>query len=370
MLREALLKIHLYVGLAAGAVLAVMGATGGILAFDGYYDRWLHPALWRVVPQARTIGEAALVETVARRFPESQIESIEIGDRDSAQVFSLGDRTVFVDAYSGGILGSRRKSEAGSFVSSVRRIHTRLGAGYTGRLVVDYATILSLVLIPSGLCLWWKKKTWTVTRGRSWRRVTWDLHSTLGIYSMAFLLVLSASGFFLAFDDSLFWVARSTPQPVPRRVSSVLPAGADPKALDIGVGNALATADRVFPNVATSRIRFPNAETAPYVVEKRNSEWIAGSAPSSVIVDRYSGAVLRVDDARRFTRGYRAYRINLALHTGTLIGLPGRVLLAISSLLLPVLAVSGMLIWLRKRPAKQAGPNPAIAKQNEFAGKY
>jgi uncharacterized iron-regulated membrane protein len=370
MLREAILKIHLYLGLAASAVLVTLGGTGAVLAFDGYYDRWLNPALWRVVPHPRVVGEAALVETVARRFPESPIQSIRLGDMDTAQVFALVDRTVFVDPYSGSILGSRRKSEERPFVSTVRRIHTRLGGGYTGRLIVDYATVLSLLLIPTGLCVWWKKKTWTVAWGRSWNRVNWDLHSAIGLYSVPLLLVLSASGFFLAFDDSLFWVVRSTPQPVPRRVLSLPGTSSGRKALDIGVGNALAAADRVFPNLPTSGIRFPNAETAPYVVEKRSSEWIAGSAPSSVLLDRYSGAVLRVDDARAFTRGYRAYRINLALHTGTLIGLPGRVLLALASLLLLVLAVSGALIWLRKRPFKRAVPNPAVIRENEFAGKY
>ena len=109
------------------------------------------------------------------------------------------------------------------------------------------------------------------------------------------------------------------------------------------VDEALAAADRVFPELPTTRIRLPGGPLSTYVIEKYSPQWIAGSARSAAFIDRYSGEALRVDNARLATFGYRAYRINMAIHTGEILGLPSRIVLAISSLLLPLLSITGIL---------------------------
>ena len=117
-------------------------------------------------------------------------------------------------------------------------------------------------------------------------------------------------------------------------------------------------------------------------LDAMTDEEITAAALSDPDNPPFTEEELQILDDVNFLRGVRdatglsqakfaeAYRINLALHTGTLIGLPGRVLLALASLFLLVLAVSGALIWLRKRPFKRAVPNPAVIRENEFAGKY
>ncbi len=93
-MRKLLLKIHLYAGLVAAAFLIVLGVTGSILAFENYYDQWLHPTLWSVAPQSRRLSEQQLVDTVQRRFAPVLVATVGLGGGGAAQVFTLTDNVV------------------------------------------------------------------------------------------------------------------------------------------------------------------------------------------------------------------------------------------------------------------------------------
>ena len=80
MMRKILLNVHLVVGLLAAVVLVIVGLTGSILAFDGYYDGWLNPSLYRATPQAHRISEASLQSNVHRRYASVAIERIDMAD--------------------------------------------------------------------------------------------------------------------------------------------------------------------------------------------------------------------------------------------------------------------------------------------------
>jgi uncharacterized iron-regulated membrane protein len=44
--RAILLRIHLYLGLAAAVFLLILGLTGSVMAFENDVDHWLHPGLF------------------------------------------------------------------------------------------------------------------------------------------------------------------------------------------------------------------------------------------------------------------------------------------------------------------------------------
>jgi hypothetical protein len=89
MIRKSWFNVHLVLGLLAAVVLIIVGLTGSILTFDGYYARWLNPSLWRPTPQAHRISESSLQNTVQRRYASAAIERIDIADSNSAHVFTL-----------------------------------------------------------------------------------------------------------------------------------------------------------------------------------------------------------------------------------------------------------------------------------------
>jgi uncharacterized iron-regulated membrane protein len=48
------------------------------------------------------------------------------------------------------------------------------------------------------------------------------------------------------------------------------------------------------------------------------------------------------------SQGYRVIRFNRSIHTGDIFGLPSHILVSVSSLLLVVMVVTGLVIWWKK----------------------
>jgi uncharacterized iron-regulated membrane protein len=86
-------------------------------------------------------------------------------------------------------------------------LHDNLLSGSTGRLVNGVGAVAVFLIALTGLVIWWPGvRTWrrslSLRRGVGWRRFTWDLHSAIGFWSFAFVLVFAASGIYLCFPDA------------------------------------------------------------------------------------------------------------------------------------------------------------------------
>src|SRR5438270_778863 len=106
------LKLHLWLGLASAAFLIILGATGTVIAFESYVDRWVHPSLWYVNVSGPPLPEAQLIQGVEQRFAPATVKSLTIARRTNlAQVMQIaapgkavdagaaGGMLVFVDPY-------------------------------------------------------------------------------------------------------------------------------------------------------------------------------------------------------------------------------------------------------------------------------
>lgn len=105
------------------------------------------------------------------------------------------------------------------FVSSLLDLHDNLVAGEGGRAVNGFGAIATLVLVTTGMVIWWPvggkwRRSLTVPRGLSWPRTTWHLHSAIGFWTSAFTLVFALSGAYLCFPETFQSVAdRIEPAP-------------------------------------------------------------------------------------------------------------------------------------------------------------
>lgn len=344
-MRRFWLNVHCYVGLTAGAFLVVIGLTGSILAFQGDYDRWLHASFWRVQPQATRLSEQDLLDRVEHRFAV-RAQQIDCYDDRTSQVFVLTDgRTVFVNPYNGAVLGVRAAASAvDEFVALIEELHVLLLSGNTGEWIVDVSAATLLVLLPTGFYLWWDKKRLAIKWGASWRRIIWDLHNVTGFYAFVLIFLLAVTGFFLAFETSLYWIVRSqpwNPGSLPRSALIDEARSIPTPKLDA----LMRTADRALPAAKTYEVDLPMTSTSSVRVLKRGPG-LAGH--STVYLDRYNGRILRVDDLGELPRAYRAHFINQAIHEGTIIGLPSKVLMSLASLALIVSVVTGCIMWWKR----------------------
>src|SRR5690348_3029693 len=138
-MRKLLFNLHLYGALFVGIFVVIIGVTGSIMSFEEDLDRMFHPGLFRVQPQGQLMPASALLEAAARAFPGQKIGNIRFPqDRASSAVFvAAGPRQVFMNPYTGAILGSRSPATA---LSTVHMVHLRLLMGPSGATVVASVT--------------------------------------------------------------------------------------------------------------------------------------------------------------------------------------------------------------------------------------
>jgi uncharacterized iron-regulated membrane protein len=117
-----------------------------------------------------------------------------------------GQRSVAmqVDDYDGRVLPA--SADTAGWMGWVKTLHVSLLSGAAGKNVSGYASLLTALLLLSGLQLWWPpawrqlRARLTLKRGAGAKRMTHDLHNVFGIYSFLLLLVVTLTGTVLVFN--------------------------------------------------------------------------------------------------------------------------------------------------------------------------
>lgn len=336
--RGLLMWIHLVLGLTGAIVLGIVGVTGAYITFQVPLERWLNPV--PRVAVGRDAPDILAMVAAAESRGGSPATSLEVRPAGEAAVVLLRDRTtVFVDPASATVVGSRPRRFASLYnlTRVMRGLHASLLLGPKGRLVVTFVTLEALLLVLTGLWLWWRKKAW---RFGPWRgspfRVSWDLHSASGIWFAAPVLAMVVTGLLLAIPSPIYRMAGAEPAPW---LDSPGSASAGPSAEAIPLARAIAVADSAIPGVPVSGLAMPPGPRGSFGVRKGNT---------TVFVDRFTGGLVEVRANRQPTTGDAAFHYVETLHTGEAFGIPGRAIMTIGSLMLAVMTVTGVILgWKR-----------------------
>ena len=358
-LRKVVLQIHLYLGLAAGIFLVILGLTGSIMAFEGDIDHWLHPELWYVTPGPRPLPENDLISTVQNRFPGARVLAVQFFRAPNlAQLMQLTDGTaVYINPYDAAVLGDAvGLSTSDRALGYIHQLHLRLvpdprsapKLAAAGKIVVSFAGLFLCLLVPTGVTLWWRTKrtsiNWkTAVWKQPWFRVCFDAHHLIGIYASLFLWIAAFTGIMIGFDfgeTTFYRITRSSRPARPQSFASVPIPGADPIMAD----QVLGIARGAMPNATPAVLVLPVRKAGSFTVLMRVPEETSEAVHSSVTIDQYSGKVLSVRSYLKDSTGYRWIRFNRSIHTGDVFGLPTHILFSLSSLLL----VAMVIIWWKK----------------------
>lgn len=362
-------------GLAVGLFLVITGLTGSALVFRHEIDTALNPRLLRVTPAERRAPIQPIVDRVARVFPDETPTRVRMPQRaDGTYEFWLGsapDLYVYADPYSGEILGARRPTE---FLTGwLFLVHSQLLSGEPGKTFAGIVALVLVALSLSGLVVWWPRRApwrawsqWraglTVARGASGSRVAFDLHRAVGFYASLLLFVAGVSGaslvFHEAFERGAHWITFSTPAPG----EPALLRAAAPASDALPADSLLAIAERALPGGTISYLYLPAAPGQSFRVRKRLPGEEHPNGKSFVHVEPATGEVRATEDGSRAVRGARLYSILYPLHIGVLAGAWTRALALLTGLSLPVLAVTGVLVWWRRR--RRARGAPLVANAN------
>ena len=341
--RPVFLWLHRYLGLPATVPLVLLGVSGAVLTFEVELDRAINPGYWHVVPHGQPMSWRDVIAVARRAYPGEPAQGLRFPPAPdvAAELNLKGGRMISVDPYTGGVLGSRRQEDI--LTSRIHQFHTRLLLTKWGQWITGTATIILLVLGPTGLVLWWRRKGFGIAWSASWRRVNYDAHHAAGIYGLVPWMVLGLTGGVIVFEGVL------RPAPLKHEARSASTGSKSTRSGSIGVDAALDAARRALPGAQVTYISFPPNPAGSYLAFMKFPEDHTPAGRSRVAVDGADGSVLWTENARTAPAATRLWNLNRPIHTGDIFGWPTRILACLASIALALQTLSGLWMWWPKR---------------------
>ncbi|MPY87577.1 MAG: PepSY domain-containing protein [Luteitalea sp.] len=411
-LRQALVRVHRWVGLAIALFLVVAGLTGSVIAFNHELDEWLNPDLFRVQSRGAPISSLDLAARVEAAEPRLRVTYVPLhvedghalvlgvagrGDPTSGTPDDLGYDEVFLNPITGARLGERKWGsccfERKQLIPFLYSVHYSLhlpevwGLWVMGTIalvwMLDCFVGFYLTLprrkgrgargeVPGGSegrgaqgtksdsrpSFWRRwKPAWKVKLGARPYRVNFDLHRAGGLWFWGLLFTVAVSGVYLTLQFEVFRPVLSlvmpiTPSPFEELRPAPETAGDDP-AVSFTTIVATATQEAARRGWQPPFDAFYSPEFGVYGVGFGDHH-APGTGVPFLYFDQHSGRVLGQTVPGEGTAGDVFMQWMFPLHSGQIIGLPGRIVISITGLVVALLSATGVVIWAKKRRGRRA----------------
>jgi len=397
---RAVWRWHFYAGLFCIPFVVVLAISGAIYLFKAELEGWSERAYDRLEQGTDAALPSAQISAALAAFLGSTFESYELPAAPEAAARVLlrseaGSRRVYVDPTSLAILGS--VSERDRFMKQIIRLHGELLMGNRGSNLVELAASWTIVMVLTGLVLWWPRQrrglagvVWPRLHGG--RRLFWrDMHAVTGVWISLVTLALLFSGLPWAkfWGDSFKAARRVTGTAAARQewsndggrseAAGAAPApGGGEHAGHAGHGGGgkrsapveLSAADLAAIDVVAATVS-PLGLEAPVVLAPApggKGRWTAKSTTANrprrvdLVVDGTSGEIVRREDFATKHPIDKLVAVGIAFHEGRLFGWPNQLLLLVTAAGLVLVCISAVWLWLRRRdPGRLGAPPPGIS---------
>lgn len=342
-LRKTINTIHLWLGFVSGIILVVVAVTGGMLAFeDEIRNVTEHDLLYvEPLPQPQQSVQQILGAIHDYRPKAVPTQLRYFGDADRAvQVYTKDKKIYAVNPYTNKVLGFRDQER--NFMFVVLSLHRTLLLGHIGEEIIFWNACVFLVILISGLFLWWPrrrkqfKQAITIKRNASPKRRYFDLHSAGGFYIFIPMIFIVITGIDMAAGGTA----------APKKKSKL-------SGIAFATGNydsALHQAYRGEP-MDVLRIGIPKDSTDVIAINIRYKTNEL-RRQTNFIYDQYTVRPLQTDRWQDKTFRQRFFGSDYEIHTGRILGLPGKLIMFLAALITASLPITGFLIWNSKRKKK------------------
>ena len=377
--RGGLLVVHRWLGIGLAAFVVLAGLSGSLLAFHHEIDAFLVPELHRVAPQASRAGFDAAAAKIERERPGLVIGYFVLSSDPAASVRVVmntraaaeegrldrkGARNaeVYLDPYSGQVLGERHWGEVGAgrehWVPMLYRLHMSLFLQEAGQWITAMVAVLWIAALVMGVILALPRlgllrKALRVKWQSSRARTFFDVHRAVGLVLGWLLVVIAFTGMYMNLPPDVTEPVLTTFSSFSERPRPIRERGASrDESWHIGWDEALSRARQVEP---------ANALAVLGRVESRGYYQLRFLAPGDIVdagtrrvyVSGRDGAVLgRIDELRGTAADL--FRIwQFPLHSGQGFGLAGRVTVCVLGFVPLLLAATGLWLWSRRRSLRR-----------------
>lgn len=394
---RAVWRWHFYAGLFCIPFVVVLAISGAIYLFKAEIEGWQESGYDRIGGSADPQPPSAQIAAALAAFPGGRFESYELPPTPEAAARVIvrtdaGSMRAYVDPRSIALLGS--VSESDRFMRLVFRLHGELLVGNRGSNLVELAACWTIVMVLTGLVLWWPR------HDRGWAGVVWprlgggkrlfwrDMHAVTGVWISFVTLVLLFSGLPWAkfWGDSFKTVRRWTGTAVARQDWSNDGGGAESAGTVRGgehaghgsgsrrsAPEALTAADLAAVDVVAAVVT-PLRLDPPVVIARapgaKAARWTAKSMTANrprrvdLVVDGTTGEIVRRQDFASKHPIDKVVAVGIAFHEGRLFGWPNQLLLLVVVAGLLLVCASAVWLWMRRRdPDTLGAPPPGIPPQ-------
>jgi uncharacterized iron-regulated membrane protein len=394
-LRKTIFWCHLLTGVTAGLVILIMSVTGVLLSYEKQIIAWADTRNYHAAPPSPETPplplESLLAKVEERLGVAASTVTIRAEKSEMAAIGLAGGRAVFVNRYTGEILGEGAKGVR-DFFHVITDWHRWLGAHGENRAVARAITgacnLGFLFLVVSGLYLWWPR-IWTrpqlrnalwFKRGLPVKARDFNWHNVIGFWCLVplFIVVLSATVISYPWASNLVYrlAGETPPAPAQRAGPGQAPGNARPQRGNserrgaqeqyVGLDRLWVRAEQQSPGWRIITLRLPASAEAPgvFTIDQGN-----GGQPqkrAQLTLNRSDGEVVRWEPFSGYSTGRKLRSFLRFAHTGEVAGFIGQTVAGIASLGATFLVWTGLaLAWRRLRGwwgGRAKEPIPAITQ--------
>ncbi len=397
------LLLHRWVGLFIAGFLVMSGLTGAVISWDHELDELMNPHLTRVESQGPPLPVLDLVQAIEARDQRARVTFVPLAsesgtslvfgvdsrvDPSTGRLYELGYNQVFIDPATGQELGRREWGAVWpitreTFVSFLYRLHytlhlpemwgiDRWGLWLMGGIAMLWAvdcfvgfyltlpTRSSIALEGPQRSRWTRwKPAWRVKTSGTARRINFDIHRAFGLWAWGLLFMLAFTAFSLNLYREIFYPIMSlatevTPSPFDARTPN---DQHHPIVPTVGYAAILQHAQqeagkRGWPEPLGDV--FYSQEFGIYGVrffQPGDDHGAAGVGPPALYFDGSDGRYLGDSQPWKGTVADIFVQAQFPMHSGRILGLPGRILVSIMGVGTAMLSITGVIIWWRKQTA-------------------
>ncbi|MEM6805059.1 MAG: PepSY-associated TM helix domain-containing protein [Bacteroidota bacterium] len=372
-----LLPTHKILGLATGLIVFLVAITGACWVFKEEIEALYLPEYTFTIEEKASISASQAKALAQEIFPNKSIHGTLFKNAGNAVevIFYEAEpefyRSVFLHPYSGQVLESR--DHFSGFFAFMLKGHMYLWLPQEiGGPVVKYSIVLFLLIITSGLILWFPQKLKEVKKKlrfdwketTRWRRKNYDLHTIVGAYIYALAFVFAFTGSVIG----LPWFYYLAHKGLGGESAPMFIIPANESELTLGESQSYVILDQLIPKLQAEEpdaesfeLHYPHDDTSSIYVEVSMQEGVYYNSDYRFF-DQYTLAEIetpsiygKYQDAD-FADTY--IRMNYDIHIGAIGGLVGKIIAFIASLFVASLPLSGFLIWYgRRKKAKTRNPS-------------
>lgn len=375
---------HFYAAILVVPILLMLTVTGAIMMISlGTGNQLGHAG--RVQPGGPALAPSALIAAATEALPGAvpdQYVAPEAPDRAAYVVMKQDGRAMAValNPYDGAVLNLQDKKS--TLYAFANKIHGTLLIGDTGDRIIEAAASLTILMIVTGLYIWWPRQGGGLARmlipdlsarGRAlWK----SLHGTIGTWMSLALLGFCLSGLawagiwgskfvqpwssFPIERKAATWSSDLTHADLGHGIGGEVPWGLEQTPLPVsgdsagrfGVDDvALWAAQNDYSG--QYKLSLPKGETGVFTlsVDGRNEDGVLPSGDRTVHFDRYSGAVLADIGYADYSVMAKVMAWGIGLHKG-MAGIWNFVLNLVILAMIALTCVTGVVMWWKRRPGK------------------